>query len=522
LSKELADLLDLKLAWTRVKDDSANRTFIINPYSAPLIDFDLDNWLKNRLKAITADSYSPSPMFVCDVPKENGLIRPGSHLSTLDRLVYAACVGACFGAIQSMLAWSQGKIDYSYMLAFDSEDPKWTRDRFVGWKSFDEESLRYIDAGLPYVITADISTFYESIDIGILLSDIRATGAPEPAIKQLSICLNRWAQVPGRGIPQGQSPSDILAKLYLNSIDQNLVNMGYTHLRYVDDIRVFCTSLVEAKQLLVDLSHLLRRRGLSLQSTKSEILSADKARHKIQAVTQTLNEIRKQYIQGVMETTGLGDPYMDLGEADQILEASSVDTPIEIIREAYQKYFIDGAGEFNKTLFRFLLNRLAKQSDTFAGDHALNLLEPHPEETQTILKYLACAYPMESLDSPLVQLVRSGQLPYSYQIYQIVSWFRDNSTDPFEEVVNLCRNICFDPKSPRYLRTVCRAFLGDHGTNADLERIASSYDVAETAEHVEIICSIRRLEKGRRNALLARFEDDGEMNRLAVRWVKSA
>ena len=521
MSKELEALLDLRLAWARVKDDSADRTFIIDPYSGPLIDFDLDNWLKNRLKAITEDTYSPSPMFVCDVPKENGLIRPGSHLSTVDRLTYAACVGACLSAIQSTLAWSQGEIDYSYMLAFDPQDPKWTRDRFVGWKTFDEKSLRQIDAGSPHVVIADISTFYDSIDIGILLSDIRATGAPEPAIKQLSVCLNKWAQVPGRGIPQGQSPSDILAKLYLNNIDQNLLNMGYTHLRYVDDIRVFCNSLVQAKQLLVDLSQLLRRRGLSLQSTKSEILSADDARHKIQAVTQTLNEIRSQYILGVMETSGLGDPYMDLGEADEILESSSDDTPIEIIREAYQKYFIDETVEFNKTLFHFLINRLAKQNDTFAGDHALSLLEPHPEETSTILKYLVSAYPMESLDLPIVELVRSGRLVYFYQIYQIVLWFRDNSTDPSEKVIDLCRSLCFDAKSPRYLRTICRAFLGDHGTNADLERIASSYDAAETTEHVEIICSIRRLEKGRRNALLARFQDDGEMNRLAVRWVKS-
>jgi hypothetical protein len=522
LSKELASLVDLKLAWARVKDDSADRTFIINPYSIPLVDFDLDNWLKDRLKAIAEDTYSPSPMFVCDVPKGNGLIRPGSHLSTVDRLMYAACVGACFSAIQSMLGWSQGKIDYSYMLSFDSQDPKWTRDRFVGWKTFDEHSLSQIDSGFPYVVIADISTFYDSIDIGILLSDIRATGAPEPAIKQLSVCLNRWAQVPGRGIPQGQSPSDILAKLYLNSVDHNLLNMGYAPLRYVDDIRVFCTSLIQAKQMLVDLSHLLRKRGLSLQSTKSEILSAADARRKIQAVTQTLNEIRSQYIRGVIETSGLGDPYMDLSEADEILESSSDDTPIEIIQEAYQKYFIDGAGEFNKTLFRFLLNRLAKQGDTFAGDHVLSLLEPRPEETAAILKYLLSAYSMEALGAPIVELVRSGQLVYFYQIYQIVSWFRDNSSAPSEPVIDLCRSLCFDGKSPRYLRTVCRAFLGDHGTNADLERIASSYDVAETNEHVEIICSIRRLERGRRNALLARFEDDGDMNRLAVRWVKSA
>jgi hypothetical protein len=95
---------------------------------------------------------------------------------------------------------------------------------------------------------ADISSFYENIDISLLVSDLRDTGAPPAAIDQLSVCLNRWSQVPGRGIPQGQSSSDILGKLYLNNIDQVLKSMGYSHLRYVDDIRVFCGSEVEAKK----------------------------------------------------------------------------------------------------------------------------------------------------------------------------------------------------------------------------------------------------------------------------------
>jgi hypothetical protein len=73
-----------------------------------------------------------------------------------------------------------------------------------------------IDAGAAYVVMADITAFYENIDLGLLLSDLIE------AINQISSCLNKWAQVQGRGIPQGQSPSDILAKLYLNSIDQTL------------------------------------------------------------------------------------------------------------------------------------------------------------------------------------------------------------------------------------------------------------------------------------------------------------
>jgi hypothetical protein len=281
LSEELANLLDLGLAWRRVKSDVSHRVFIGHPYSVSLIEFDLDGWLQTRLESARQGTYTPSPLFICDVPKGNGLIRPGGHLSYADRLVYVACVGACFPAIHRALKWSQGVIDYSYQLAFDPANPEWIRDRFLGWKNFDQKSIAKIEAGAATVVVADISAFYENVDIGLVISDVRATGAPGAAVDQLSVCLNKWAQVSGRGIPQGHTPSDILAKLYLNTVDHNLKNMGYQHLRYVDDIRVFCADEREAKQLLIDLSKLLRRRGLNLQSAKSEILTAGDARGRI-------------------------------------------------------------------------------------------------------------------------------------------------------------------------------------------------------------------------------------------------
>jgi hypothetical protein len=408
------------------------------------------------------------------------------------------------------------------MLAVDAKNPDWIRDRFAGWKEFDQRSVALIDAGAPFVVLTDIAAFYENIDIGFLISDLRAVGAPPEAVDQLSSCLNKWAQMPNRGIPQGQTPSDILAKLYFNNIDRNLRNMGYLHLRYVDDIRVFCSSLAHAKQLLIDLSQLLRRRGLSLQSAKTGILPANEAREKIESVTAALREVRNQFIAEVVETSGIGDPYTSLSEADDILEKSPDETPIEIIQKAYQDYFVAGGSSFNKSLFRFLLNRLAKQGDTFAGDHSFALLEPHPEETHAILNYLRSVFPMEDLETWMIQSLRSGQLVYHYQFYEIFSWFYQYCANPSDDLLDLCRDICFDVKFPRYVRMPCRALLGKYGTNADIERIAAAYDhTTDPSERVEIICSIRRLERGRRNAFLARVENDSEMNRRAVKWVRS-
>jgi hypothetical protein len=84
----------------------------------------------------------------------------------------------------------------------------------------------------------------------------------------------------------------------------------------------------------------------------------------------------------VIGQSGHLDPYIDVSEADEILEQNEDETSIEVIQQTYQAYFIDGSDEFNPTLFRFLLRRLGKQADMFAAAHSLSLLEPHPEETE--------------------------------------------------------------------------------------------------------------------------------------------
>ena len=462
-----ADALDLHLAWRRVKSDIDHRVFIGHPYAVSVIEHTLDDWIAARFEDLQGGRYEPKPMFVCDVPKGGGLIRPGAHLSYADRLVYAACVGACLPAIHEVLRWAQGSVDFSYQLANDSKNPDWIRNRFGGWRDFNQTSLNYIGNQTQFVVFADITAFYENIDIGLLISDLKASGAPQFAIAQLSTCLNKWSQIPGRGLPQGQTPSDILAKLYVNNIDRRLRQLGYRYVRYVDDMRAFFATLTEAKQFLVEISRVLRKRGLCLQSAKSTILPAESARSEIENVTSVLKDVCKEFIAEVVEVVGFGDPYLELAEADALLESSPDETPIEVIERAYQVHVIESPEQFNKTLFHFLLNRLGKQKNDFALSHVLGMLEPHPEETQEILKYLAAVDSPEALEPIIVDAMQSGQLIYDYQTYQIMSWFLIHLANPSEGLMDFARGVGFELRRPRYLRTVCRALLGKFGSQAD-------------------------------------------------------
>src|SRR5205085_1731936 len=73
-------------------------------------------------------------------------------------------------------------------------------------------------------------------------------------------------------------PSHVFGEFYLDPIDRTLSAYGIDHIRYLDDIRIFANSYKAAKQQLQELSRLLRDRGLNLQTAKTEILSASKAK----------------------------------------------------------------------------------------------------------------------------------------------------------------------------------------------------------------------------------------------------
>lgn len=161
MAQKLTEILDLNLAWKRVKRDiERNRVFVKHPYEILLIEQDLEGWLNNLnlfLEENKENIFTPSSASICEIPKPKSGIRPGAHLVMEDRIVYAACVEAAYTSIYKTLEWSQGCIDYNY-------------------------------------------------------------------------------------------------------IDYHFHSEGIIHTRWVDDFRIFCRSLPEARQIIVFLTHLLRER----------------------------------------------------------------------------------------------------------------------------------------------------------------------------------------------------------------------------------------------------------------------
>ena len=75
--------------------------------------------------------------------------------------------------------------------------------------------------------------------------------------------LARWTHASGRGIPQGPWASSYLANVFLDSIDRAMLQYGYTYIRHVDDMHVFCRNRNEARRAVLHLIELTRELGLS-------------------------------------------------------------------------------------------------------------------------------------------------------------------------------------------------------------------------------------------------------------------
>jgi DNA-binding CsgD family transcriptional regulator len=214
---------------------------------------------------IEADGPWPDPIAV-DVPRSGFLSRPASQLEPLAAVVYQTVVESVAAAIDRQL----GDNVYSARLA--SQGAALLRPGTAAWLRWREAASAEVRDGRPWLVKTDITAYFDNIEHRILFRDLDSLGADVTHVRALKSMLSDWALSPGRGLPQGQDASRVLANLYLVPVDQTMAtrNVGYS--RFMDDLRLFATTRAEAVRELRLLERTLRQRGLSLSGQKTELL----------------------------------------------------------------------------------------------------------------------------------------------------------------------------------------------------------------------------------------------------------
>lgn len=129
MSQELANALNLQLAWSRLTFDRPDRSFLSNPFLLQLVGLDLPGWLDEIRGQIVA-GYRPSACITVQAPKGNWQVRPGAHLRLEDEVVFNALIGLVLPNISQSLNDLQGDPDVAYQLPVGTQRREWVRRGF--------------------------------------------------------------------------------------------------------------------------------------------------------------------------------------------------------------------------------------------------------------------------------------------------------------------------------------------------------------------------------------------------------
>jgi hypothetical protein len=513
---------DLAVAWQRLGDDYGKRGFTTHPHFRQWVEQDLDGWL-GSVEADLLAGYFPKPAVPCYVPKPGSMVRPASVLDPRDELVYAYLVGQMYPCIWKSLSSSQGDPDVAYQLtapATPSPRP-WVHGGVRAFTEMRNKSVAKLTSAISHVVVTDITGYYENIDIQRVTYDLRSIGVDADCLDLLADCLRRWSAPRGKGIPQGLTASDILAKVYFAPIDRALQHDRIQHLRYVDDLRLFCRSKRAARRAVVRLTELVSQRGLNLQTAKTEILPKTEAKQQFEGVAQKIADVTRQLVREVLEDEGEGyvsplELFNELSKRDKALPAPDV-----LMRTFDEEFPASGALKFNKSLFHFLLRRLGAVRSGHAVHFCLDILVDKPDETADILAYFRAVGLTSAQRARLVNTLVSADVIYDHQRFELLRWFyADGGCD--SQVLDACRTWAFDMNRSPWLRSYAMAILGLHGDHSDLERIEQNYArAAAELERGDHVAALSRMEVGRRNAIYNKLTTDGDLVQRAVRYAKA-
>ncbi|WP_408898367.1 RNA-directed DNA polymerase [Nocardioides sp. R1-1] len=222
----------------------------------------------------------------------------------------------------------------------------------------------------PLVVTADVSDFFDSVDLEQVRGSMSATmgeecWAPiEGYLRQL-----HGAGVPG--LPAGYGDARLIANAVLTPVDRRIESEW---VRWVDDYRIFVRSEAEAFLQLDRLRRSLRSVGLRLNESKVRVTPSD--------------HFRKTMHGGAL--TSVYHPETESGPT---------------VRAALRSVFIDAVNTENRRLLRFALPRLAEQGDDFAVAYAVDALQSRTLDAPRLVGYLSTFIDDKRVTSELGGLV---------------------------------------------------------------------------------------------------------------------
>ena len=221
------------------------------------------NWeerLVNLRRAVMANTYRPAPLKRFSIPKKSGGRRHLVNLTVTDKVLQRAVLNVLDDVFDPLFL----PCSYGYRKGRSTADA-------VG------AICEYRDAGLVWVLDADIDECFDSLDHGLLMDFVRERVDDLILLRLLEGWLRVGRRNPevGRGIPLGAVVSPLLCNVYLHRLDAALVRAGWTLVRYADDFVVLCRTEEQARAAREDAAAALASIKLQLEPHKTAVTGFD-------------------------------------------------------------------------------------------------------------------------------------------------------------------------------------------------------------------------------------------------------
>lgn len=164
---------------------------------------------------------------------------------------------------------------HSYRFLSEGGDQLFDQTR--SWRAFKEATVASANAFGPdsVVVQTDISSFYGHVSHHYIENFVNDLGGDcEQVSKQLNALLGKLTAGRSFGLPVGGQGARVLAELFLNQVDLALTTAGVNWNRYVDDYVLVAASTAEGYRSLGVLAQCLMDYGLSLNKSKTVLLSS--------------------------------------------------------------------------------------------------------------------------------------------------------------------------------------------------------------------------------------------------------
>jgi hypothetical protein len=403
----------------------------------------------STLKDVIASDLStgriePQTPQVVEVPKDEFMSRPIARLSLRDRVVYDLMVAPIRQLGEKVLD------EHVFSARYNSKGRR--RKSGVGeWTLFQAKGRElYERYDSAFMLSTDVSSYFEYVEIALLIRELKALGVANGLADCLSGFLNGLVRIsPVWGLPQGPEASSTLGNLYLQPVDALIGQYGAEFIRYQDDIKIFSNSPDHLRVVLRNVLGVLRGRHLNLSLHKTKLLQGPEILHEFE-------DTRKDAITYSFALANEDHPLLDQ------LRPSTVDDLRRLFDEAVSSDSIDVRD------VKFTVYRLSLLGDSHAVKWILDHLPEVPYLASHLVQYLSQWMEAGSeIEGRLCTYLRNpSENLYPHSELHVVRLF-SRSASISADTHSLVWSILRDRNKASYVRQQCARCIGVHSRPGD-------------------------------------------------------